>query len=240
MNCEQAQIEIGGAPDETSAELAAHLQSCAGCRDYRAGMRSLDAQIRRAMNLSPPGLSSDVAVQVGGSGAGTRPTYRSRWAMAAGVLAAAVAVLLLWPARSAPALADELREHAGNDHELASWDNTAVVPQSRLDLVLRASGVTVDTGSLSPVVYAHTCWIRGRYVPHLVLRTSQGPLTVIPLVGEVIDAEQLFIESDYSGVLLPRPGGAIAVLARGRKDVSAAAQALGDHIRLQPAVRSDR
>jgi hypothetical protein len=99
----------------------------------------------------------------------------------------------------------------------------------------------VETRNLSPVVYAHTCWIRGRYVPHLVLRTSQGPLTVIPLVGEVVDREQVFIESDYSGVLLPRPGGAIAVLARGRKDVSAAAQALGDRVRLQPAaVRADR
>lgn len=242
MQCEQAKLEIGAVPDALTPELTAHLAGCAACSAYRAETQVLDAHIRRAMLLAPPGLGAPDLGATGSVGASTasaipvarRQVSRRVWALAASVLLASVAVLVLWPAQSAPALADELVEHVAHEDEAASWNNTEIVPQGTLDKVLRRAGVEVDTASLDRIVYAHSCWFHGRFVPHLVISTSQGPLTVIPLVGEQLAAEQRFIDSDYSGVLLPRPGGAIAVLARGRADVSIAAQLLGERIRLKP------
>ena len=95
----------------------------------------------------------------------------------------------------------------------------AGLPQSALDLVLKRSGVQLDRAALGEVVYAHACFFRGRYVPHLVVRTARGPVTVMVLPGETVQDTERFDEGGYSGVLASAPGGAVAVLGRGETDV---------------------
>ena len=48
-----------------------------------------------------------------------------------------------------------------------------------------------------------TCLFRGRLVPHFVVRTEQGPFTVMILPEERVRAPEHFQESGYSGMLLP-------------------------------------
>lgn len=211
MNCEHAKLHIGAAPDETSAELEGHLRSCPACSAFRAEARAFDARLRQAMQSPPPGLM--VASEFTARRRRKPHNTRRIWALAASFLLAAIAILVLWPAETSPALAAALIEHVGAGEERASWNNTAIVPEGLLDRVLRASGVRLKLDD-SAIVYAHSCRFRGRQVPHLVLRGPQGPLTVIPLVGETIATGQQFSGSGLRGVLLPQPGGAVAVLAR--------------------------
>ena len=65
-----------------------------------------------------------------------------------------------------------------------------------------------------PVVYAMACPFRGRRVPHLVVQTSAGPLTVMLLAHEKVAERTEFSEHGYRGVLLPAGSGAVAVLSR--------------------------
>jgi hypothetical protein len=241
MICEQARLQIGAAPDEDSTELDAHLTACAECREFRIESRTLNERIRRAMQLPPPGVRLAATPQVGiGAPMAVRPQAskasgtRRGWALAASVLLAALAVLLLWPAQSGTALASDLVQHLSEGHAGSSWDNTEVVPEGVLDEVLRASGVAIQADAASPIVYAHSCELRGRFVPHLVMRTSVGPLTVVPLVGEALATAERFSEGGFSGVLVPQPGGAVAVLARGDADLQAVARAIGARIQLRP------
>jgi hypothetical protein len=241
MICEQARLQIGAAPDENSAELDAHLTGCAECRAFHVASRALNEHIRRAMQLPPPGVSLVAGPQVGiGAPMAGRPLARKAsgvrrgWALAASVLLAALAVLLLWPAQSGTALASDLVQHLSEGHAGSSWDNTEVVPEGVLDQVLRESGVEIRADAASPIVYAHSCEMRGRLVPHLVMRTSVGPLTVVPLVGEALATTERFSEGGFSGVLVPQPGGAVAVLARGDADLQAVANAIGARIQLTP------
>jgi hypothetical protein len=65
-----------------------------------------------------------------------------------------------------------------------------------------------------PVVYASACPFRGRVVPHLVVQTSHGPLTVMLLPHEKVRRRAEFEQHGMHGVLLPAGEGGIAVLAR--------------------------
>ena len=241
MICEHARLAIGAAPEESTPDLEAHLATCGDCRAYRVESRALNERIRRAMQLPPPGTTLAATPQVGiGAPAAAQPprteapAWRRGWALAAGVLLAAVAVMLLSPTRTGSALASDLVQHLSEQHSRGSWDNTEVVAQGVLDKVLRQAGVTIAADAANPVVFAHSCVLRSRTVPHLVIRTGVGPLTVVPLVGERVPTTQSFHEGGFSGVLVPQQGGAVAVLARGTTDLQDIATEIGQRIRLTP------
>ena len=135
-----------------------------------------------------------------------------RWALAASVLLVSGVAILLFALKPNDALAKAVVSHAAE--EQSSWEQTAIVPQSALDQVLKRSGVLLDPQLAPDVVYAHSCWFRGRNVPHLVVRTPRGAATVLVLSGERISERQEFSEAGYSGELLPAPNGGIAILTR--------------------------
>jgi anti-sigma factor RsiW len=84
MNCEAARRAIGADPALSTAELEAHLQSCAACSQFREEMRALDAQIRRALERPPDIAPRQVRRE--------RQPWQ-RWAMAASAVLASFAVL---------------------------------------------------------------------------------------------------------------------------------------------------
>jgi hypothetical protein len=71
------------------------------------------------------------------------------------------------------------------------------------------------------ISYAQSCWFRGRYVPHLVVQTPDGPVTIMVLPDEESDRRVAFAEQGYHGVLVPTQRGSLAVLARDDRDLDA-------------------
>jgi hypothetical protein len=70
--------------------------------------------------------------------------------------------------------------------------------------------------SAGVVSYANSCRFRGWWVPHLVLQTAAGPVTIMILVHERVPSEVRFDEQGYHGVIVPVAGhGGIAVLTQG-------------------------
>jgi hypothetical protein len=108
-------------------------------------------------------------------------------------------------------LAGEIVAHV--EGEPNSWHETNLVPAEKLDAVLRKSGVKLGTG-MEPVVYASSCWFRGHFVPHVVVTTKHGPVTVMILLNEQVTVAQQFNEDGYSGLLVPASTGSVAVLSR--------------------------
>lgn len=230
MNCEAMQLQIGADPQASNDALEAHLLACARCTAFRRETRALDGQIRRALELPlEPLRSASNVVELRRPAAesaqiATAPRREGRpraWALAASVALAVTIGLVFWSTQSQPALATAVVEHMALEPD--SWNQHAPVPQSALDLVLRRSGVRLDRATAGEVVYAYSCWFRGRYVPHLVVQTSGGPVTVLVLRDEAVTREQRFEESGYTGLLLPVQGGALAVLAREQSAIDAAA-----------------
>jgi hypothetical protein len=133
------------------------------------------------------------------------------FAFAASVAAALLVGFTLWLSRPPESLAAEIVTHVKGEPD--SWHRTQPLAAGQLDAVLRKSGVRLGPG-LQPVVYASSCWFRGHFVPHLVVMTQDGPVTVMILLNERVPAAQQFNEEGYSGLLVPVRTGSVAVLSR--------------------------
>ena len=235
ISCDEARVEIGADParaaladrENANSALAQHIRGCADCRNYRHEIARVESDLLPAMRfpvtmaaVSAPASNvvsidshAPAATHATHSAAATAVVSRwQRWALAASVLLISGLAVVLFALKPSNALAKAVVSHVAQ--EQSSWTETVIVPQSALDQVLKRSGVRLDPQLAPDVVYAHSCWFRGRNVPHLVVRTPHGASTVLVLAGERVTERQEFSEDGYSGELLPAPNGSIAILTR--------------------------
>ncbi len=85
--------------------------------------------------------------------------------------------------------------------------------------VMEQAGLRLDPIDPS-IVFMRTCFIRGRLVPHFMVRTADGMATVVILPDEQVKTAERFEGSGYKGILIPASkSGSIAVLSRSNVDV---------------------
>ena len=224
MNCSAARLAIGAEPNATSPALEEHLLECGACARFRTEMRRLETDIGRALREAPPALAR---------ARGVRSPW-TRWAMAASVLLALSAVLGVWLLHPTDTLAHELTRHV--EAEPDSWLSREHLDAPGINAVLRSEGVQLDLTS-ERIIYAHSCFFRGHYVPHLVLQTAEGPATIIILKHEQVGGRRTFHEDGMQGIIVPAPGGgSYAVLTREGSDERLAQQVQRD-VHWLPAAR---
>jgi hypothetical protein len=212
IHCHHARLHIGGEPQALPAEVREHLTTCADCSRFLDETLAMDGRLRGALELPLDRFTTP-----------HRPAAMPRrYAMAASVVLALLIGGGFWLLRPQSALAGDLIEHV--THEPESWQQQRLISQSELAALLGDLGVRFDTRM--PVTYAAPCIFRGRAVPHLVVQTDQGPVTVMLLAHEEVSSRQEFSEGPYRGILLPARQGSVAVIARG----SAVPEAVADQL----------
>jgi len=123
-----------------------------------------------------------------------------------------IRLLLDWLTLPQRSLAAAVVAHMAGEPE--AWQPTEAVADSELNNVLKDSKLRLkpDAGIVS---YASSCSFRGHRVPHLVVQTPAGPVTVMVLVHESVRKPMQFDDEGYRGTIVPVPGhGSIAVLMR--------------------------
>jgi hypothetical protein len=141
---------------------------------------------------------------------------RRRWlSLAASIVSGVFIGSVLWVTGPRATLAREVIAHVAEERQSFASDaaNTAAVAA-----ILRNAGVRLRDG-VGTVSYAHTCPFRGQQVPHLVVRTDQGPVTVLVLHSEKLRRPITFDERGYVGSIVPAGPGSIAVLGDAHSDV---------------------
>ena len=196
--CSHARLHIGADPRHLPAEVQVHVESCAGCRHFRDETLALDARLQAALELPLPDFRQRAA------------TPRRWYALAASIVLGLLIAGGAWLTRPSVALAGELVGHVG--HEAGSWEQRQQVPAAAVADVLRQAGVQFDPAL--PVVYAMACPFHGRLMPHFVVQTDHGPMTVMLLPDEKVRVRTRFSEGGYHGVLLPAGKGSVAILSR--------------------------
>lgn len=255
MNCSEARLALGADPASRNAALDSHLDLCEACAAYAREMQQLDSLLREAMAVPVPRfelptrpypVDSDAAAIVPStrefaSGerlahtparrlpsaaslkAGTH-AFTRRLALAAGIAGVAVLTGLLWIGIPRASLATAVVAHMS--HEPDAWATSTTLAGAAVSDVMSRAGVRLEPDRMD-VTYAQRCWFRGREVPHLVVQTPDGPVTVMVLPRENVDNRVEFDDDGYHGVLVPAERGSIAVLTRDRADVDlVAAQVL--------------
>lgn len=194
-------------PHDSDPDLRAHRESCAECRAFTEQLLRFEARLERALLVDIPVKS--VMLPFARNGAqGPR-----RWmAMAASLLLALVIAAGVWLTLPQRSLASDVVAHMAGEPN--AWLTDAPVPDADLNAVLENSKLRLKPEA-GVVSYASSCSFRGHKVPHLVVQTQSGPVTVMVLVHETVRKSTQFDEQGYRGTIVPVPGhGSIAVLMR--------------------------
>ncbi|HMI74580.1 MAG TPA: DUF3379 family protein [Steroidobacteraceae bacterium] len=195
-------------PHDPDPDLRAHRESCAECRAFTDQLLRFEARLERALLIDIP--TKSVVLPFARRAQGPR-----RWmAMAASLLLALVVAAGVWLTLPQRSLAAAVVAHMAGEPD--AWQLTDVpVPDADLNEVLKDSKLRLKPAA-GVVSYASSCSFRGHKVPHLVVQTQSGPVTVMVLVHEAVRNPKQFDEQGYRGTIVPVPGhGSIAVLMRG-------------------------
>lgn len=217
MKCSDARFALAADPSNMDSPLRKHLESCEPCDAYARDMLALDRRLFDAMTVPVPAIDLPTGPYIAASAPPRRHVTR-RLALAASMAGVAVLVGLLWIGVPRQSLASAVVAHMA--HEPDSWTSTDPVPDASVAQVLERSGVSLQAG-MSGISYARSCWFRGRHVPHLVVQTPDGPVTIMVLPREDVAGRVSFDEGGYQGVLVPAKRGSIAVLSRDAADIEA-------------------
>jgi hypothetical protein len=220
MDCEQFRRAILAEPSNEDPELRLHPATCHECRRYTEQIRRFEGRLDRALRVevNPRLMENRVVTPLRAARPrGARPwdPPHRRWlAAAASVLLGTAVAVSLWLAAPGRSLAADVVEHMAE--EPYAWTRTEVpVPEPRLDKVLNESQMRLKA-SAGLVSYANSCSFRGHLVPHLVVQTDAGPVTVMVLTHETVRSAVRFNEHGYRGVIVPVHGhGSLAVLEQG-------------------------
>jgi Protein of unknown function (DUF3379) len=209
IECAQYRRAVLADPHAESPELAEHLAHCPECPAYRERLLRFEGRLTRALRI-------DAQVSPMRAHAPRLRVRRNGWLAMAASLVVALLVGTLWLGAPHASLAADVVAHMAGEPE--AWARTDVaVPAADLAPVLAEAHMRLrrDAGMVS---YAQSCLFRRYYVPHLVVQTDMGPVTVMVLVHEKVAAPRMFDEGGYRGTIVPVPGhGSIAVLVKGEE-----------------------
>jgi hypothetical protein len=206
MNCDQLRTIVGAEPNSTNPDVLAHLESCPDCARYRQELQTMDKLIYRALAIDAPDEKVD-------SQPSRKPEPSRAWRMAASVLVTvAVGALSLWLLTPRQSFAAEVIAHV--KHEQFSLVRTsATVDEQTLEKILAASRLRLKPGA-ARVSYAQSCPFRGQHVPHLVVQTEHGPVTVLVVTDAPTQKREHIDEDGFQGDIIPAPRGVIVVLGQ--------------------------
>jgi hypothetical protein len=211
IDCTRYRQAMLAQPHDADPTLREHRASCADCNLFSERLLRFESGLQRALRVPV----ADAGVPLRATAPRRRsPGFRPGWAMAAGVLMAVVVAGGLWLGVPRSSLAADVVTHMREEPQ--AWRRTDVpVPGAALQNVLRDAHMHLAAGA-GVVSYANSCGFRGHQVPHLVMQTESGPVTVMVLVHEQAPKPVQFDEQGYRGVIVPVAGhGSLAVLTRG-------------------------
>jgi hypothetical protein len=215
IDCAQYRRAVLADPHAESAELAEHLTHCLECPAYHDRLLRFEGGLTRALRIDARVLPQPRQVLPARLGRNGR-VRRNGWLALAASLLLALLVGTLWLGAPHASLAADVVAHMAGEPD--AWTRTDVpVPSADLAPVLAEARMRLrpDAGMVS---YAQSCLFRGHHVPHLVVQTDMGPVTVMVLVHENVAAARMFDEGGYRGTIVPVPGhGSIAVLIKGEE-----------------------
>jgi hypothetical protein len=200
MNCQDARLLIGADPAAEDPRVAEHIAQCPDCARYRQELRDMDRVISAALRVNfetAPRRAAPVS-------------RRPLWAVAASLMVVLVGAFV-WLLNPRDSFAAQVIEHVnGEAFSLVRTSQSA--DPAELAEILSRSGIRLKPDAVL-VSYAASCQFRGHRVPHLVVQTERGPVTVLVLADEAVKSKRID-EDGFEGVVVPAPRGSLVVLGQ--------------------------
>jgi hypothetical protein len=225
MNCLDFRRAAGADPQHLSDEALRHRDACPQCAGFLKSVERLDATIFKALQVpveSRPALPEATQTRIAEAVKASVGNRRRWYALAASIAGGVAVGALLWASGSNDALARDAIEHTRHE---ASVMVTSHIPVAAAEMraVLDRDRVRLrsDPGLVS---YVMSCQFRGHTVPHLVVQTSSGPVTVLVLRDEKVKRTVRFHEQGYAGTLVRSGPGGLALVGATDEQVAEAVE----------------
>ncbi len=209
MDCEAFRLEILADPAGGGDAVDSHEAACGPCAAFAERARRAEVLISKALRFDVAAMQTQAEPAL--------PRRRMSGPLM-GVAAAVVAVVALgfgssFFGPSVGTMSADLAEHWR--HEPYSW---VVTDQQvgTMELTKAVAGkALIDLDQLPTVTYAHSCFFRGQWVPHLVIQGENGPVMVMLLPAEEVGKPMTLqvVEENLEGMVIPHGQGSIAILA---------------------------
>lgn len=211
ITCLEFRQRTGADPQDHSPEVLEHRQNCRRCADFVEVQQALDARLEAALRIPVP---EDLRARVIFNQTGRwqhRPARRHWLPIAAGLFLAAGLGFVLVNVGGSQSLPAEVVAHIEHEPSL-------LLPTQRLAEPVRVNAILNEgrvrlAQPMDNVIHAGLCPFRGRQVPHLVLRVEGEPVSVLLIANEQNGAVEEIHEDGYHGVIVPRRGGSLAIVA---------------------------
>jgi hypothetical protein len=234
MNFSEFIRQLGAEPRSQDPEFLLARQSSPEFLEAAEEADAFEEKLTRAMDLQMPDGMMESILQIGQSPAGTAATATTPWwrsmAMAAGILIAIGAAGITWNMnRGWDSIDDYLADHYGHDGPslvAQAGDKTTKDIQAIFALFsVEAAPELADI--VSVIKYCPTPDGKG---VHMVLNTSEGPVTVIYMPAtEVIDRETLEFDG-MQALLVSLEKGSAAIIGTGSQGIAALYSVVQDSI----------
>lgn len=209
MNCLDFRRRVGAEPFAYGGEIAAHRHECGTCARHQDELQAMDDLIGRALAVEAARIGTAKQAEPP-----TEPAFAKRrlFAIAASLVVGLSVGLILLISVPRTSVAREVIDHIL--HEPDTMSATVPLAPGELAGVLDPDGTRLrpDVGD---VTFAERCLFDGNVVPHLVVQTPEGPVTVLILRHRTIRTPVEIDEQGYRGLVLPAPRGSIAIVGQG-------------------------
>ncbi|MCG8435819.1 MAG: DUF3379 domain-containing protein [Gammaproteobacteria bacterium] len=207
INCLEFRQIIGAEPGSRDKDVLRHRLECRACGEYARKLEAMDTNLQQALKVQvPEDLQSRIMLRTA-----LRRENRMKWYAAAAsvVLVVGMVIGVSLNALHSPQLGKDVIAHIHLEAEKLLLDQR--ISNGRLDMVLQRVGVRARQ-EVGEVTYAGLCPFRGKLVAHLIMQGETGPITLMLLPNEQVNAPTPIDEEGFHGVLLPWEGGSIAVV----------------------------
>ncbi|MEM7082155.1 MAG: DUF3379 family protein [Pseudomonadota bacterium] len=235
-------------PGNLSDELRDHLARDDDSRALHEAVVEFDEAMRAALDVDVPEglgnldalLARDSAQDTSGQNvvplrkpatASTPIEPRSNkplFALAASLLLGVGALFGVQLGKISTDLPEAMVAHVDHEPHLLSGD-WSTVPAFHVQSVLNRGNVSLK-GDIGTVRHAGLCSFRGNNVAHVVVQSSNGPVTLMLLPDEKTRGIQSFEEEGYSGVLIPVGDGSIAIIGNDEQSTEEVRQNVTDKV----------
>jgi hypothetical protein len=204
---------LGADPARTSVEIEAHRASCPDCAKYAEDMRKLDRLLVGALAVTGPKPMSPPWAQ--------RRSVVRWYAVAAGLIIAAVLGLTFWTGARRDALIVEVITHADRERNVLV-ESPKRVAADKVESALAKAGAQLAADMAISV--ARVCKIRGNVAPHLILQTRSGAVAVLLLSHERVWLPHSFEKLGYKGRIVPIGKHSVAIVGTSEAAVEEGAE----------------
>jgi len=197
-------------PRDDDPALARHRARCASCADAAREALAFEATLAHALEVPPPPDMQGRIAAARRAQVGRRLALAAAWVLSVGI--AAWLGYGVGDRRAAePDLAQVVIRHIRAEAVALQADDG--IPADRLGALFARLGGDL-MGDLGRVRFAGLCLIRRGEGIHLVVKGRQGPVTLLFMPGEHLEAALEIRDSGLQGWLVPTEYGSLAVVGK--------------------------